>query len=63
VLKDPEKVSEAVEAAKGQINQIVREQVDRKLAKFRHGPPSGTYGCRSISANSSRRQLRDRASR
>jgi len=30
VINDPEKVAEAVEAAKEQIEQIVQEQVDRR---------------------------------
>jgi LytS/YehU family sensor histidine kinase len=42
-------VSEAVEAAKDQINQIVQEQVDRKLAKFRHSPPRAAYGWPDLS--------------
>ena len=45
MLSDPDKVAEAVEAAKGEIEDIVREQVDTKVAALPHdaedaSPPS-----------------------
>jgi len=42
-LSDPDKVSEAVDAAKDQIEEIVQQQVDRRLAGLRPGrlPASG----------------------
>jgi hypothetical protein len=38
VLADPDKVAEAVEAARDQIEKIVQDQVNRKLAHQRHRP-------------------------
>jgi hypothetical protein len=35
MINDPEKVAEAVDAAKDQIEEIVQEQVDRKVARLR----------------------------
>ena len=39
VINDPEKVAEAVEAAKEQIEQIVQEQVDRKVERLKTDRP------------------------
>jgi two-component sensor histidine kinase len=42
MLSDPDKVAEAVEAAKGQIEDIVREQVDTKVAALPRDDEDGS---------------------